>query len=92
MAVVWCKCGCPEVAEIFGWRFGGSVFDRKLRSGLSKSFILILRRDFVNFLYRIRKPVSLILDKRPGKSYIFWIREPESLIILDERTGNSYLG
>ena len=23
MAVVLCKCGCSEVAEIFGWRFGG---------------------------------------------------------------------
>ena len=32
------------------------LFDREVPSGLSMRFFLLLRRDFVNFLYEIRKP------------------------------------
>ena len=47
------------------------VIDRELRSGLSMSFILLLlRHDFVKFLYEIRKPESHILDKKTVKSYL----------------------
>ena len=46
------------------------IFDRKLRSGLSMSFFLLFLRNFVNLLYEIRKPKSLILDKKTDKSYL----------------------
>ena len=57
------------------------VFDREVPSGLSMSFfLLLLRRDFVNFSSWMRNPESLMLDKNS-----------ESLI-LDKKTGKSHLG
>ena len=63
------------------------IFDRELRSGLSMSFILLLLSAMhsVKFLSEIRKPESLILDKKTGKFYLglenqkvsYWIRKPK---------------
>ena len=55
----------------FGKLLRWAFFDRELRSGLSMSFILLLlHRDFVNFLYELRKPKSIILDKKTKNSYL----------------------